>query len=140
MGRRLCGAALAAALIGLAASGTQSIAEDDKDPSIKEIMTKAHKGGNSLLSTVGKDLKSAEPNWDDVQTKTKDLVKLGKSLGKNDPPKGDKESWEKLTKSYLDTAKQLDDAVRAKEKSKAVTAHSKLTKMCATCHKVHKGN
>jgi hypothetical protein len=140
MGRRLCGAALAAALIGLAASGTQSIAEDDKDPSIKEIMTKAHKGGNSLLSTVGKDLKSGEPNWDDVQTKTKELVKLGKSLGKNDPPKGDKESWEKLTKSYLDTAKQLDDAVRAKEKSKAVTAHSKLTKMCAACHKVHKGN
>ena len=136
----MCGAALAAALIGLAASGTQSIAEDDKDPSIKEIMTKAHKGGNSLLSTVGKDLKSAEPNWDDVQTKTKELVKLGKSLGKNDPPKGDKESWEKLTKSYLDTAKQLDDAVRAKEKSKAVTAHSKLTKMCAACHKVHKGN
>ena len=140
MGRRLCGAALAAALIGLAAAWSQLIAEDDTEPSIKEIMTKAHKGGKSLLSTVGGDLKSAEPNWDDVQTKAKELVKLGKSLGKNDPPKGDKESWEKLTKSYVDTAKQLDDAAQAKEKSKAVTAHSKLTKMCAACHKAHKGN
>lgn len=60
-------------------------------------------------------------------------------LGKNEPPKGDKESWEKLTKSYLDTAKQLDKAAQAKEKSKAVVAHTKLTKMCMACHKAHKG-
>ncbi|HEY7312537.1 MAG TPA: hypothetical protein VH643_24450 [Gemmataceae bacterium] len=139
MSRRWCGAALAAVLMGMVVSWTPSSAEDDKELSIKAIMTKAHKGGNSLLATVGQDLKAADPDWDDVQMKTKELVKLGTSLGKNEPPKGDKESWEKLTKSYLDTAKQLDAATRAKEKSKAVTAHTKLTKMCMACHKVHKG-
>jgi hypothetical protein len=139
MSRRWYGVALAAVLMGLVVSWTQSSAEDGKDPSIKAIMTKAHKGGNSLLATVGKDLKGADPDWDDVQKKTKDLVKLGTSLGKNEPPKGDKGSWEKLTSSYVDTAKQLDAAAGAKEKSKAVTAHTKLTKMCMACHKAHKG-
>jgi len=139
MNRRWGGAALAAMLTGLAVSWTQSSAEDDKEPSIKAIMTKAHKGGDSLLATVGKDLKAADPDWEDVQKKTKELVKLGTSLGKNEPPKGEKASWEKLTKSYLDTAKQLDKGAQAKEKSKAVAAHTKLTKMCAACHKAHKG-
>ncbi len=139
MSRRWCGAALAAVLMGLAVSWTQSSAEDDKEPSIKAIMTKAHKGGDSLIATVGKDLKAADPDWVDVQSKTKELVKLGSALGKNEPPKGEKESWEKLTKSYVDTAKQLDKAAQAKEKDKAVAAHTKLTKMCMTCHKAHKG-
>ena len=102
-------------------------------------MTKAHKGGNSLLATLGKDLKSADPDWKDDQKKTKELVKLGMSLGKNEPPKGTKQSWDKLTKSYVNTAKQLEAAVTAKEKIKAVTAHTKLTKMCMTCHQAHKG-
>ncbi|HEY7159235.1 MAG TPA: hypothetical protein VH575_35150 [Gemmataceae bacterium] len=139
MSRRWYGAALAAVLMGLAVSWTPSSAEDDKEPSIKAIMTKAHKGGNSLLAKVGQDLKAADPNWDDVQMKTKELVKLGTSLGKNEPPKGGKESWEKLTKSYVDTAKQFDAAAQKMEKTKAVTAHTKLTKMCMTCHKAHKG-
>ncbi|HTU23230.1 MAG TPA: hypothetical protein VMG10_34670 [Gemmataceae bacterium] len=139
MSRRWCGTALAVVLLGLAASWTQLIAEDDKEPSIKAIMTKAHKGGNSLIKTLEKDLKSAEPDWKDDEKKAKELVKLGTALGKNMPPKGSKESWEKLTKSYVDTAKDLEAAVTAKEKKKAVTAHTKLTKMCAACHKAHKG-
>jgi hypothetical protein len=138
MSRRWCGAALAVLLLGLA-SWTQLIAEDELESSIKEIMTKAHKGGNSLLATVGNDLKAADPDWEDVQKKTKELVKLGTALGKNEPPKGSKPSWEKLTKSYVDTAKELEAAVTAKEKKKAVAAHTKLTKMCAACHKAHKG-
>ena len=139
MSRRRCGTALAVVLLGLAASWTELSAEDDKEPSIKTIMTKAHKGGNSILATLGKDLKSADPDWKDDEKKTKELVKLGTALGKNEPPKGSKPSWEKLTKSYVDTAKELEAAVTAKEKNKAVAAHTKLTKMCAACHKAHKG-
>ena len=139
MSRRWCGAALAALLVGLAASWTPSSAEDDKEPSIKAIMTKAHKGGDSLLFTVGKELKAADPDWADIQKKSKELVKLGTALSKNEPPKGEKASWEKLTKAYVDTAKQLDAASKAKEKTKAVNAQAKLTKMCMNCHKAHKG-
>jgi hypothetical protein len=140
MSRRRWGAALAAVLVVLAASWTPSSADDDKEPTIKEIMTKAHKGGNSLLNTVGKDLKAADPDWAEVQKKTKELVKLGTSLGKATPPKGDKESWEKLTKSYTDTAKDLNRSAGNKDKDKAVGAQMKLTKMCANCHMAHKGN
>ena len=37
---------------------------------------------------------------DAVQSKAKDLVLLAGDLGKNEPKKGDAESWKKLTKSY----------------------------------------
>jgi hypothetical protein len=128
------GLAVAAGVMVLGASG----AREEKEPTIKEIMTKAHKGGDSLLSTVGKDLKAAEPDWADVQTKSKELVKLGTSLGKNTPPKGEKESWEQLTKAYLDCAKTLEAAADKKDKETAAAAQKKLTTMCMNCHMVHR--
>ena len=52
-------------LVGLAAWDPCG-AQDKKDPSIKDIMTKAHKGGNSLIAQVAKELKiydSTLGNW-----------------------------------------------------------------------------
>src|SRR5262245_8724315 len=115
-----------------------SRAADDKDLTIKEIMTKAHKGGNSLIQVVGKELKANDVDWDHVTDHVKDLVKLGKGLAKNEPPRGDKASWEKLTKQYEDNATALQKAAEKKDKKAAVEAHKKLTGMCMTCHKVHK--
>jgi cytochrome c556 len=108
------------------------------DPTIKEIMTKAHKGGNSLITTVGKELKEDTPPWADVQKQTKELVELGSSLGKNDPPKGDKESWKKLTDQYVTDAKALDAAAQKKDKDAATKAHTKLTGQCMACHRAHR--
>src|SRR5262245_23993434 len=75
-----------------------SRADDQKELTIKEIMTKAHKGGNSLIQVVGKELKASDVDWEHVTEHVKDLVKLGKGLAKNEPAKGEKASWEKLTK------------------------------------------
>jgi cytochrome c553 len=111
---------------------------DDKTPSIKDIMTKAHKGGDSLIEKLGKELKADEPKWDDVQKETKELVDLGSALGKNDPPKGEKESWAKLTKQYVDEAKVLDGAAQKKDKAAAAEAQKTLKTYCAACHKEHK--
>jgi hypothetical protein len=128
-----------ALLAAMVVTATSSSADDKKDPTIKEIMTKAHKGGDSLIQTVGKELKAGDPDWADIQKKTKQLVELGTSLGKNEPPKGEQKSWEKLTKQYLENAKALNTAVEKKDKKDALAAHKKLTGMCATCHKAHKG-
>jgi hypothetical protein len=129
-----------ALLTGMALTLRTSNAEDEKTPPIKEIMTKAHKGGNSLIQTIGKELKAAEPAWTDVQKKTKELVKLGTALGKNEPPKGEQASWEKLTKEYLQNAKALDEAANKKDKASALASHKKLTGACASCHKAHKAS
>ena len=101
-------------------------------------MTKAHKGGDSLIEKLGKELKDDEPKWDDIQKQTKDLVDLGTALGKNKPPKGEQESWDKLTKKYLDEAKVLDEAAKKKDKSAAADAQKTLKTYCADCHKEHK--
>ena len=53
-------------------------------PTIKEIMTKAHKGGDSLDREARQGAEGREPKWDDVQKQTKELVELGSGLGKND--------------------------------------------------------
>ena len=87
---------------------------------------------------VGKDLKADEPEWAAVQKKTKDWVPLATALGKNDPPKGEKKSWEKLTNQYLENVKALDAAAQKKDKEKALASHKKVTGMCASCHKIHK--
>ena len=56
-------ALLAAAAVVVSPAGAQG----EKTPSIKEIMTKAHKGGDSLLARVGQELRADEPDWADVR-------------------------------------------------------------------------
>jgi hypothetical protein len=129
-----------AMLTGLALMLPPSSAADKDSPSIKEIMTKAHKGGDSLIGKLGTELKADDPDWAKVQEQTKDLVELGAALGKNTPPKGDKESWEKLTTAYEDNAKDMDKAAQKKDKETTAADLKKVMNMCMNCHKVHKPN
>jgi cytochrome c553 len=115
-----------------------SNADEKKTPSIKEIMVKAHKTGTGLLPKIGKDLKADELAWDTIQKETKDLVELTGCLEKNKPPKGDKDSWEKLCQSYVKGAKTLDDAAQAKDKAAATAAQRKLAGSCVKCHEAHR--
>ncbi len=125
---------LLAGVTGLTAHAEKA----DKDPTIKEIMTKAHKGGDSLIEKLGKELKDDEPKWDDIQKQTKELAGLGKALGKNKPPRGDQESWDKLTKLYADKAKELDEDAQKKDKTAAAAAQKTLKSYCGACHGAHK--
>jgi cytochrome c556 len=110
----------------------------DKNPNIKDIMTRAHKGSGSVLTTLGRELKAEEPNWSDVQKQTKELVSLGGSLGKNEPPKGSAQSWERLTQQYVKNATALDQAAQDKDRAAAMAARAKIAGSCAACHKQHR--
>ncbi len=110
------------------------------DPTIKEIMTKAHKGSKSLLGDLRAELKQDEPDWATVQKDSKELVELGTSLGKNKPPKGEQESWDRLTSAYLANAKALDAAAGQMDKGAAQTALGKIGGSCKACHQAHKGD
>src|SRR5262245_4889514 len=110
----------------------------DDTPTIKEIMTKAHKGGDALLKKLGKQLKGKDVPWEDVQAESKELLDLGKSLGKNDPPKGDKKSWEKFTASYVKGAESLHKAADDKDQKTAAKAQTSLEGSCKACHAVHR--
>src|SRR5215813_12219004 len=95
---------LAAAFIPCPAEG-----RDEKLPDSKEIMGKVGKP-SGLFSSVAKELREADPIWDEVLQQTKEMTKLLVALGKATPPKGDKESWAKLTKAFADNSKALESA------------------------------
>ena len=128
-------------LLGLAAAGlmlTNLGAADDKVPSVDEIMKAVNKKKGGLHADVADLLKAGSVDWTTVQDKTKKYSAMADFLGKNDPPQGDKKSWEKLTKAYAAEAKALYDAAGKKDKSGCNSAMGKLQKSCMGCHKVHR--
>jgi cytochrome c556 len=117
---------------------TLAVAGAVDNPDIETIMKKVN-GKTGLHKAIATDLKAANIDWDAEQKKSKEYYELISSLGKNDPPKGDKKSWEKLTKSYADNAKSLNDACEKKDKSGVNSALNKIQGSCMACHKAHRG-
>ena len=113
-------------------------AADEKVPTIEDIMQAVNKKKGGLHTDVGDALKMGAVDWDSVKTKTKQYAAMADFLGKNDPPKGSKGSWEKLTKMYAEDAKALNTAAEKKDKSAAMSAHRKLQGECMGCHKAHR--
>lgn len=115
-------------------------AQDEKTPTIKEAMDKLHKGGNSLLASIGKQFNAQPTPWTRIQKSTKDVVILGAALAKNEPPRGDKESWQRLANAYFTNAKAMDDAAQAQDLAQTKAARGRLARSCKACHDAHKGD
>jgi hypothetical protein len=113
-------------------------AKPDKDSSLKDIMSRLHKGDNAIRPMIDKELQEDSPDWPAIQKLTKDYLEGVKAAAQKDPPKGDKESWKKLTKQYVAAAQELDDAAKLKDKDKSQQAHKKIVMGCADCHTVHR--
>ena len=128
-------AGLAALGVAMVACSNMTAANNLADPTIKEVMQKVN-GKAGLKGAIDADIKGAK--WDDLTTKAKELVPLAKALGKNEPPKGDKESWKKLTDSYAKAAEDLQAAAEKKDATAAAAAFKGLTG-CMACHSVHRG-
>jgi cytochrome c556 len=131
-----------AATAGLLLTGfsfDRLVAADDKVPSIEDIMQAVNKKKGGLHTDVGDALKAGSVDWETVQKKTKEYSAMADFLGKNEPPKGTKASWEKLTKMYATDAKALNDAAEKKDKAAASATWRKLGGECMGCHKQHKG-
>jgi hypothetical protein len=137
--KRLVCMAVALAVIGLAVlSSGPAGAQDGKTPTIKDVMDELHKGAKSPLAQLKTQLKAESPNWAEIQKTTKEFVKFGAALPKNEPPKGDPEAFRTLATSYYNTAKAIDEAAQKEDKQAAQAAFSKLTGLCKTCHAAHK--
>src|SRR4029453_13487925 len=95
--------ALGAMSVILAFGGVAPADEKDKLPEIAEIMKKGHAKTDGDIAKIKGAAK--EGQGDDAKKYAKDLALLGDALGKNKPPKGEADSWEKLTKQYADTTK-----------------------------------
>jgi hypothetical protein len=135
----LCAASVLVMLViaGLV-TGPAGAQDDEKVPTVKKIMDVLHKGGKAHLSKVKAALKKDSPDWAEVLKDAKAITKNGGYLAKNDPPKGDKESWEKLAKAYASTAKTLEEAAEKEDLAKARAASKKFGTTCKACHDAHK--
>jgi hypothetical protein len=110
----------------------------DVSTSTKDIMIRLHKGSGCLLATLGKELKSTSPPWPDVQKDVHEFVVLGQALGHNEPPRGDKGSWARLTGQYLENARAMEQAAQKQDKKGTLDARSRILGSCKTCHNAHK--
>jgi hypothetical protein len=131
-------AVVALGILSLSLFPSGAGAEEDETPSIKVVMQKLHKGANSPLASLKKSLAEAKPEWKKVQDKSKDFVMLGASLSKNDPPKGDKDSWKKLSDAFYTASKEMDDAAKKEDLKGTKDAYKTVSNSCMGCHKAHK--
>jgi hypothetical protein len=108
--------------------------------SIKEVMLKLNdpKGNPSLTQAIGRELNEDSPPWNKIQQQSKEYAQLTATLSKYDPPKGDKESWTKLTGAYAEHAADLEMAAQHKDKDAALAAHKEITRSCMECHREHR--
>jgi cytochrome c556 len=139
MNRKTLTTLILAALIPAIAATAGALAQDKEKPrTIKDVMGKLHKGTKAQSAVLKEQLKADPIDWESIQKTTKDFVILGADLEKNDPPKGDKASWKMLAGKYFATAKELDDAATAKDKSKVEAAQKSMGASCKSCHDAHK--
>jgi cytochrome c556 len=115
------------------------VADAADNPDIETIMKKVNGGKGFQKKQLPDALKASPIDWTSVQKITKEYSELCSYLGKNEPPKGDKQSWDKLTKEYAANAKKLDDAAEKKDKDAVVKTQQVLGASCNACHKQHKG-
>ena len=110
---------------------------DEKVLTTKDIMGKVGKP-TGLYPSVAKELREADPIWAEVQQQTKEMSKLLAELGQATPPKGDKESWTKLTRAFADNAKALEAAAAKMDLQAARNISKKMSDSCKGCHSVHR--
>ena len=136
--RMLMGLALVAGLICV--PFVEMSAADDKVADVSTIMKKNNGGKKSNGKLIDAALKSGDVKWDEVAKLAKDYNKYAADLPKNTPDKGDKASWDKLSKAYADEAKKLDEAAGKKDLDATKAAIATLIKpaTCKACHDVHK--
>jgi len=87
-------------------------AADEKVPDIKKVM-KTIAGKDGLCAKCGAAGKAKK--WEDAQTLAKSFADCAANLPKNECPKGDPKSWEKLSKQFAEQAKAVSKAADDKD-------------------------
>lgn len=107
-------------------------------PTVRDVMKKLNRGPNSLHSTLIKDLKDEDPDWEAIQEETAEYVKQTAILPRNKPAKGQAASWDTFAKSYNADARALDATAKRKDARAASAVLKRMNGSCKACHDAHK--
>jgi cytochrome c556 len=105
---------------------------------VRDAMKKLNGGPNSLHSSLTRDLKEEDPDWEGIQADTAEYVKQTDILLKNKPKKGTAASWETLAKAYNTDAQALNAAAKRKDARTTAAVLRRISGTCMTCHKAHR--
>ena len=114
----------------LAQAEEKSEEKEKKPMSIHDVMEKGFKGGKSLLRTVTDNKKES------TKEDNEKFLAMLKDMAKQKPPKGDEESWKKLTGIMIEPAEKI---VKGEDVDKSKLELKKAAN-CAKCHKEHKAS
>lgn len=120
------------AVLALCLTGTGA---EDKTPPIKDVM-KAVAGKDGLCGKCNTAAKADK--WEDAQKLAKELAECGAALAKNKCPKGNGDSWTKLSKQYAEQTAAVQKAATAKDAKAFAAAITAFTGSCKACHDAHK--
>jgi hypothetical protein len=108
-------------------------------PTVKQIMFKLNgRAPGALTQAIGKALEADPPAWETIQPQTQEYARLASTMGNNEPPRGSKESWSKLTAALASSAEALKKAAEAKDRDAALEAHGTISGSCMECHREHR--
>lgn len=119
-------------------SGPAGASSDEEVPTIKKVMKKLNQGKNAPIAKVKAALKGGSPSWADVQKEAKVIATLSAALPKNDPPRGEKEGYDKLAHAFASAAKSLEESAEKEDLRGSRDALKKITTSCMPCHQSHK--
>jgi hypothetical protein len=135
------GGVLAVFMVAGLVAATAGASSQDEAPTIKKVMQTLHgKAKTSPLNTVKAALKGDSPDWAKVQKEAKVFASYGAALPKNDPPRGDKEAYEKLAKAYAVASESLETHAKKEDLQGSRDTLKKITSLCMPCHKDHRPN
>jgi cytochrome c556 len=133
----ICGVSMLALIVasGLA-SRSAGAADESATPEV--VMKKLFAGKTSALATIKGAVKGPSPDWAKVKKAASTFAEYGPKLGDNDPPRGEKASWDKLTKALADASRELDSAAKKEDLAAANSVLKKLGGSCKGCHTAHR--
>jgi cytochrome c556 len=112
---------------------------DDETYDTETIMKSLFGKTGKFKSALKKEIEAKPTDWEAIDKTTEDIAKYGKALGKNDPEKGSKDSWKKLSDKFAENTKALHEAADAKDMDKLKASQKAIGGSCKSCHDVHRG-
>ncbi|APW61286.1 cytochrome c [Paludisphaera borealis] len=133
----ICGVSMLALVVAGGLVSRQAGAADESVTS-EVVMKKLFAGKTSASGILKAELKGEKPDWAKVKKAAETFTKYGPALGKNDAPRGEKASWDKLTKALADASKELETAAKKEDLKSVRETAAKIGKSCKGCHDAHK--